>query len=35
MVQRRSSESAWNHFSVSALRTPNGNGVQLSYAFSR
>jgi PAP2 superfamily len=35
VLQRRSTQSAWNHFSVSALRTPNGNGVQLSYAFSR
>lgn len=35
VVQRRSTESAWNRFSVSALRTPNGKGVQISYAFSR
>ena len=35
VVERRSSDSAWNHFSVQALRTANGNGLQLSYAFSR
>jgi membrane-associated phospholipid phosphatase len=35
VVERRSSESAWNHFSVQALRTANGKGLQLSYAFSR
>lgn len=35
VVQRRSTESAWNHVSLSALRTPNGNGVQLSYNFVR
>lgn len=33
VIQRRSTESAWNHFSVSAVRTPNGKGVQISYAF--
>jgi hypothetical protein len=35
VVERRTTESASNHFSLSVLRTPNGNGVQLSYAFSR
>jgi PAP2 superfamily len=35
VVERRSSESAWGHFSLAALRTSSGNGVQLSYAFSR
>jgi membrane-associated phospholipid phosphatase len=35
VVERRSTETASNHFSLSVLRTPNGNGVQLSYAFSR
>ena len=35
VVQRRSTESAWNRVSLSALRTPNGNGVQLSYNFAR
>jgi len=35
VVRRRSSESAWNRLSVSALRNANGNGVQLSYNFAR
>jgi membrane-associated phospholipid phosphatase len=35
VVERRTSDSAWNRFSMSVLRTPNGNGVQLSYALSR
>jgi membrane-associated phospholipid phosphatase len=35
VVERRTTDSAWNHFSMSVLRTPIGNGVQLSYAFSR
>ena len=35
VVERRSTDSAWDHFSASVLRTPIGNGVQLSYAFSR
>jgi membrane-associated phospholipid phosphatase len=35
VIERRSSQSAWNHFSVQALRTANGNGLQLSYALSR
>jgi membrane-associated phospholipid phosphatase len=35
VTERRSSDSAWDHFSVQALRTANGNGLQLSYAFSR
>ena len=35
VIQRRSTESAWNHLSLSAVRTTNGNGLQLSYDFAR
>jgi hypothetical protein len=33
VVRRRSTESNWDHLSVSAIETPNGNGLQLSYNF--
>jgi hypothetical protein len=33
VVRRRSTESNWDHLSVSAIKTPNGNGLQLSYNF--
>lgn len=35
VVQRRSTQSAWDHFSLSTFQTPNGKGVQLSYDFAR
>jgi membrane-associated phospholipid phosphatase len=35
VTQRRSTESAWNHFSLSPVRIINGNGLQLSYDFVR
>jgi hypothetical protein len=35
VVQRRSTESDWNHFSLSPVRTTYGNGLQLSYHFVR
>lgn len=33
VVRHRSTESAWNHLSVSQVHTPNGNGFQLTYNF--
>jgi membrane-associated phospholipid phosphatase len=33
VVRRRSAESAWKRLYLSAVRTPNGEGIQLSYNF--
>jgi hypothetical protein len=33
VIRHRSTESAWNHMSVSQVHTPNGNGFQLTYNF--
>lgn len=33
VVHRRSTESSWNNFSLAPMRTPNGNGIELSYNF--
>ena len=35
VTQRRSAQSGWNHFALSAVRTNNGNGIQLSYDLAR
>ncbi len=35
VVRRRSSESVWDKLSFSAVHTPNGEGMQLSYNFAR
>jgi membrane-associated phospholipid phosphatase len=35
VIQRRSTDSGWDHFSLSAVRTTNGNGLQISYDFVR
>jgi membrane-associated phospholipid phosphatase len=33
VVHRRSTESTFNNFSLAPVRTPNGNGIELSYNF--
>ena len=33
VVRRRSTESAWQHVSVSSIVTPNGKGLQIAYNF--
>jgi membrane-associated phospholipid phosphatase len=33
VVRRRARESTWDRFSLSAIQTPNGKGMQLSYNF--
>jgi membrane-associated phospholipid phosphatase len=35
VVRRRARESTWNRFSLSAVQTPNGKAMQLSYNFAR
>jgi hypothetical protein len=35
VVRRRSTESTWDKFSFSAVETPNGKGMQLSYNLAR
>jgi PAP2 superfamily len=35
VVHRRSTESSWNNFSFAPMRTPNGNGIELSYNFAQ
>ena len=32
-IRRRSTESAWQHVSVSSISTPNGKGLQIAYNF--
>ncbi len=33
VIRRRSTESAWQHVSVSSISTPNGRGLQIAYNF--
>lgn len=35
VVRRRSADSTWDKVSLSPVRTPNGNGIELSYNFAR
>lgn len=33
VVHRRATESSWSNFALAPVRTPNGNGIELSYNF--